>query len=1709
MINKSCVLKPTVEDRNGNFVESKLWKDLYNLTNKDYNRTYDLYLAATSKSFLATVGDKAKYDENGQITAHSFLKLAEMNDELSEEYKRLADNYNGKVEQTKLDGVVTKFNGEQAVDDYVPRVKSNGESYNVTIVRRTEDAVEELENMLEKDRLTNKLRDRLKSLGVAYDFVGRMNYNGRFSTENAKLAVDGLHHLIELSTGTDNVNDALVEEAAHLAVVATRDSTLTARLINAINNLIEKGGIEHVFTKEELDAARQNPNYMTMELAGVLVKKSMQRQGVGMLGNIVSNVRKAIYNIFSKLVPTEIEGDIAEAKRYAEAIANGFIHNEDMFDVKNALKRPMNLYSLQTDNDNVDIITRTMRRISVFNNKMMQASYAISTGDDVLKLRPGELLDGKQSDSADAIMASEVVANSLDAMLDIFKTNWQTIQSIDANDFVDQNVTKNDVDLFIEVFEAHKAILDICDYFDTFASKAISDILADPNNPNLKPNTKAKIETVRNNISNIRQEFLNGNVASKLLEYGRKLVASQLEVMYGKESITLASRVVFDGLATTTMKERTASMGDLATKYLSDYSYDGSITNSISSYIRSRKFSRDALTQFMDKAARRNRIMTMRYRNDKLEELNDIQRKIKKYNIDVRTFYEKIVAPPVVDVVTDKNTGEEWYAIGGKKISMVDNIMGFPVVYDNGGEWYLDDTPTYIKVDYNNKTNSGYFISGVKKGQYVIDARIMERRVKSEFLKDLKVNGLYAAYQNKTATEKYQEFLSYREKSPIYTKFINDAFRDVDNKIYSDKYVNDEFDAKSHDKQWLEVYNDIIEYKNSVDQTCLVERESFDGSSNNDGKKHYVKNKIPQYRKGFIGKYISHRLDKSDLYNGEFTRYLCEDVTSDDFGDITTQSKLTPFNDPIYLYEDGMRRLPISGINDLHDMRELSEDLVGSLSAYTDMAYRFFGAQQIYSTMLNIDNVADAREAGDFSEANKINIKGTAKRERDTIMNTFIYGSEKRKTLKQKIVNAISKFGSWVAIRLLAISFIPAIKNKIGGLTVFMKDALTGAYGFNAANLLKAILQDTVNPRHWLGTILSKITNKDISWDKYQKLTKRFDNFRNPTTRNKTTHRYSPFNHIINVMMSNYEVTDTSLIAIMYRTGLKSRHVYDANTGERVTLEKTYKYDKDGNPILMSGFVKDGRNVRYYNLLKEAIDRMEEIIEFNDDDSNNQKMRFEDYEEIKKLDAYINNAPSLAYKFRPDIKFSLSDNNGFINTSTKLLDEAKAEFDRISYTLDDEIEFINNIDDYIALSQGYYGMINASMFQLTNESKEFAKLKGWLFAFMQRDFLTNASLSRSEIMEGIFKTQALALATIFLPRVDADSGIKTFWKGDAGFRMSMFIALCMPFALKSQKFRARLVAGGWDPSQLLGLSFAAIGWAINAALIILAKLFRRGNRRSIGKTMLSPESRREGKHNKYRKPGVFGGFEYLDEEKNDEDIEKWFNKGFPMSMSQKSLKNIHDFETLDFDAYEYSELRSIKNPQAGDIVYVTDRGMHYKYYDSKSRKGWLPYELGYYDEDTKEWNDHLEAINMSNIKYDTDNPMYYICGAMYRLLRGVSSEAMTINDPIAMTSEISDIANAVIFNGGAGMLWKGVDALTSENENEVVKWEGKLINFWLNKGFWELDGPGKVFTYVQIDGQTHMITWKDEYEAQDRVDRYRKTNNKIGIPRLEDLFFRQ
>lgn len=1705
---KSCVLKPAVKDKDGNIVDSKLWKDLYSLTNKDYNRTYDLYVAATSDSFLSTVGDKAKYDENGQITAHSFIKLAGMDNELSEEYQRLSDSYDGEAAQTSLEGVMTRFNNEQAADDYVPKVKSNGNSYNITIVRRTEDAVEELEGMLEKDRLTNRLRERLKSLGVAYDFVGRMNYNGRFSTENAKLAADGLHHLIELSTGTENVNDALVEEAAHLAVVATRDSTLTARLIDAINTLIEKGGIENVFTLDEIETARQNPNYMAMELAGLLVKKSMQRQGVGFFSNIVSNVMRSIYTIFSKILPTTVEGDIAEAKRYAEAIANGFLHDRDMFDVDNAIKRPMRLYSLQTGNDSIDIITKTMRRISVFNNKMMQASYAISTGDDVLKLRPGELLDGKQSDSADALMASEVVSHALDAMLDIFRTSWQTIQSIDSNDFVDENVTKNDVDLYMEALEAHKAILDICDYFDTFASKAISDILSDPNNPNLKPNTKASVESVVNNVSNIRQEFLKGNVANKLLEYGRKLVASQLEVMYGRESITLASRVVFDGLATTTMKERTASMGDLATRYLSDYSYDGSITNSISSYIRSRKFSRDALTQFMDKAARRNRIITMRYRNDKLEELNDIQRKIKEYKIDVSTFYERIVAPPVVDVVTDKQTGEDWYSINGKRVAKVDNIMGFPVVYDDGGEWCIDGKPTGIKVDYNSKTKSGYFIGNVMKGQYSIDAKVMERKVKSEFLKDLKLNGEYASFQQKTATEKYQIFLTYKENSPIYKQFIAEAYEDYDNKIYSDKYVNDEFSARSRDARWLEVYNDIMEYKKSVDETCLVEREGFDGNAENEGKKHYVKNKIPQYRDGFVKRYQSHRLDRADLYNGEFTRYLCEDVTSDDFGDITTQSKLTPFNDPIYLYEDGMKRLPISGINDLRDMRELSEDLIGSLSAYTDMAYRFFGAQQIYSTMLNIDNVASARESGDFSEAQKVNIGSTAKRERDTIMNTFIYGSDKRKTLWQHILNGVSKLGSIAAIRLLAISVIPALKNKIGGLTVFMKDALTGAYGFDVGNLTSAILQDTVNPKHWLGTLLSKMTNKDISWDKYQKLTKRFDNFRNPTVRSSTQHRYNPLNHLINVMMSNYEVTDTSLIAIMYRAGLKSKYVYNVDTGERVTLEKTYKFDKDNNPVLMSGFVKDGRNVTYYHLLKEAISDMEEIIEYNDDDSNRVKRHFTEKDSVNRLDDYIKNAPTLADEFRPDVKFSLSDNTGMIKTSEKLLEKAKVEIDRISYTLDDEVEFINNIDEYIALSQGYYGMINASMFQLANESKEFAKLKGWLFAFLQRDFLTNANLGRGEIMEGVFKTQALALATIFLPRVDADSGIKTFWKNDAGFRMSMFFALVMPFALKSQKLRARLVAGGWDPSQLLGLSFACIGWLVNAALIILAKLFRRGNRRSMGKTMLSPESRRSGKHNKYRKPWIFGDFEYLDEEKRDEDLAKWTNKGFPLSMSQKSIDNIHDFETLDYDAYDYVELRGIENPRAGDIVYVKDRGMHYKYYDSKTRRGWLPYELGYYDEDSQAWNEHLEAINMSNIRYDVDNPMYYLCGGMYRLLRGVSSEAMTINDPIAMVSEISDIANAVIFNGGVGMLWKGIDTLTSDNENELVSGKEKLVNFWLNKGFWEVDGPGKVFTYMPINGQMHMITWKDEYEAQDRVDRYRKTNNKIGIPRLEDVFFK-
>lgn len=1704
-----CVRKPCVKDREGNFVDSKLWDDLFEITGKDRARTAELYKIANSDTFMKSAADEAEYDMNGQITAHSFLTLAGLDTELSSEFKQLSSRYDKTIDESELNKTVESFNSEQAKSDYIPSVTDSDSKGKVTvrIIRRSENAMEELAKRIENNKLASLVSDRLKELDVAYDFIGSLDYNGRFSTQNAERMSDGLYHLIQLSTNSKNVNDSLVEEAAHLAVMATMDRQGVKRLIDAIADLRKRDRLDSMFTNEEIELAKANPKNIDLELAGIVVKKAMQNKSVSGWSNLISSVKSFIYNIFSKLGITKVMRDKALAKRYGEAIASGFLFDENTFSLDKALENPVKLYSLRTDNQNTKFVEQTMKRLSILNNKLMQASYKMASTKEYMSLRPGELLGDRNEIEMNEAFASTVAANAIDTLWKDFQTNYSILSKVSAKDFRMEDISRTQIDNLMRCIEIFDSVKDICEAYRSLASntnikyeqaKAISDDLGDRLKPSDAMNFTLGI------VENIYKDLTDGKIAMNLMAYSRIFTASLLEFTYGRDNTTIPAKMVFKGLYTEVEKEHTVDMYDLASAYMSDFSYDGGVLSKFSSFIRAKRFSKDALTQAMDKMARKGRTIAMKYRDDRLSQLRDIRHRLKESGFDESTFYEKVVAPPKVELK------DGYYVINGKQICLAEAMDGIPVVHIVDDMWHLDDINTGIPVDYNNMTQSGYYISEYNQRQLWIDRRVTDRIVKSMFIKEAKAtitrdsNGNtvteYELFKKLPASKKKSLYYKYRDNTDIWVNFINSAYKDPSTGEPSDKYRNEEFqrNIERYGDKWLDLYNEIMEYKRAVDSECLSEREEFGSSGDVSGKRHFVEYKRPQYKKSFIGKYLSHRLDKTELYNSQFTSLLCEDVTSDTFGDITTDTELDEFNDDLSLYADGLRRIPINGVNDVEDIRELSGDLIGSLFAYTDMAYRFYGAQQIYSSMAVLDYTADNRGGGDFT--NTLRLRNIGKDERDKIMNTFIYGNSIREKGWRKTLSVLNKISSFLCIRLLCVNMLSALKNKYGGLSVFLKDSsfFGDTYDFKTKHLISAWFTDTFNPRHWAGSVWSKITNKEVSWDRYQKLTDRFDRFRNPRVRSEFSKRWNPLKHLTNALMSNYDLTDTSLIAIIYRTYLRERFVYNID-GKKLNLEQTYDFDKDNNPMLKGGLIKDRKNIYYARLLNEAKDALEEIISNNKDNSSKVILHASDDDRISALAEFISNNTRVLNS--SDVNIELVNKDGSYKSESELLKLISKELDNISYTVDDEANFINEVDEYIAISQGYYGAINESDFQTNEYSSAFAKMKGWLMAFIQRDFLNNVNMSTGKLMSGIMNTQALALATAFMPKKDPATKDFTFIK-DYRFRLATLTAMLVPFALKNKKLRAYLVGNGWDPSQLGALAFGAISNAVNLFLVILATLFRRGNRKSMGEKMSQPKESRTGKHNKYRKPGIFGDFETFDDEGYQDDFDRWEKKGYPKRNSQKSLSKINDMESLDYPQYYLQDLPD--DAEAGDIVYVIDKGIHYKYYDSNKTKGWKPYILGYYEYGSQEWNEHDTALQMRNIVYDKNNPMYYFCGFAHKLLRGITSEALTLNDAVAMGGEIVDLSKAVIFSGGFKVLFDGVDTILSAEETTKKGFFEREINFYLKKFQLELDGPGK--TIAKVNG--HKITVLDFYASQETVDRYKKTNNNLGMPTQEQFWFK-
>lgn len=261
-MGKSCAIIPKVKNKNGELVDSKLFKSLLKYTNNDRTESNRIYLITKSNKFINEWVPKLTLDDNSEPTISSLLKKTNLSTVIPESkiierlnrdigyYKRgdtrpalyanTDKNYNELLQKA------ISFNQNSDMrDDYVANIvriqdnESHREFINVRVDRRNRLNSVNADKMAYNYHLNNRIRELLSSWGISIgaltDLEKRLGINGVTDFDVAKTSVDGLIEMIRIASGIRG-EKALPEEFAHFVIEAMGNNPLINRLINNLHN---------------------------------------------------------------------------------------------------------------------------------------------------------------------------------------------------------------------------------------------------------------------------------------------------------------------------------------------------------------------------------------------------------------------------------------------------------------------------------------------------------------------------------------------------------------------------------------------------------------------------------------------------------------------------------------------------------------------------------------------------------------------------------------------------------------------------------------------------------------------------------------------------------------------------------------------------------------------------------------------------------------------------------------------------------------------------------------------------------------------------------------------------------------------------------------------------------------------------------------------------------------------------------------------------------------------------------------------------------------------------------------------------------------------------------------------------------------------------------------------------------------------------------
>ena len=339
-----CTILAHVRNPKGEVVESRLYKDLLHYTSNNRQLTKEYYAVGTNEGFLSRVKDTAEFDENGEITFKSLQKLANL--QINEDSLiQVLNSDLGAGDMTYDDAIakLASFNRNSSYNNsYMATItpSTNG-LYTLSVVKKNKANQVALGEVIANQTLQNRIKYQLNKAGVAVDFMeSDEKINGRYSTKNATKTANGLYQLIKISNG-ERVEATLAEEAGHFVVGAMSNSPLMKRLLNLLNEGVQKRVLGDDYQGKYFgDSARR-------EVAGTIIGEALlgnidkRTPWQSLVSRIVTNAKK----VFATLKGDEVMKASLEAKEIAEYVAAGFMSDKFEGTVDEALSIRETLYS--------------------------------------------------------------------------------------------------------------------------------------------------------------------------------------------------------------------------------------------------------------------------------------------------------------------------------------------------------------------------------------------------------------------------------------------------------------------------------------------------------------------------------------------------------------------------------------------------------------------------------------------------------------------------------------------------------------------------------------------------------------------------------------------------------------------------------------------------------------------------------------------------------------------------------------------------------------------------------------------------------------------------------------------------------------------------------------------------------------------------------------------------------------------------------------------------------------------------------------------------------------------------------------------------------------------------------------------------------------------------------------------------------------------